>query len=118
MNRLNKVQSQKLRRAIRVRAKVSGTGVRPRLSVHVSLLHVSAQIIDDSKQHTIVSATTVGQKNMPANLSERAKLVGEEVAKKAKAKKIKHVVFDRRSRLYHGRVKVLADAARAAGLEF
>lgn len=118
MNRLKQLRVQKQQRAKRVRAKVEGTTERPRLSVHISHTHVSAQIIDDSKQTTLVSATSVGQKNLSANLTERAKVVGADIAKKAKAKKIKNVVYDRSSKLYHGRVKVLADAAREAGLEF
>lgn len=101
----------------RVRAKVGGTAERPRLSVFISNNHVAAQIIDDTKQATLAYATTVGQKN-PGNLTDKAAWVGAEIAKKAKAAKIKEVVFDRGGKLYHGRVAALADAARKAGLEF
>lgn len=105
------------RRQNRVRTVVRGTTDRPRLSVHVSNLHVSAQIIDDSLHKTILSVSTSGQKKS-GTLTEQAIFVGEEVAKKAKAKKIKSVAFDRGPKLYHGRIKALADAARKSGLEF
>jgi large subunit ribosomal protein L18 len=105
------------RRANRVRTVVQGTTERPRLSVHVSNLHIYAQIIDDEKHVTLAQATTVGQK-IKGTRSEQAAWVGAEVAKKAKAKKIKHIAFDRGARLYHGRVKALAEAARKEGLEF
>lgn len=105
------------RRAGRVRGRISSSSTRPRLSVSVSNLHVSAQIIDDSVGKTIAYSTSMGQK-VSANLSERAKWVGTDIAKKAKEAKIKQVAYDRGSRLYHGRVKQLAEAARAGGLEF
>lgn len=118
MDRLTHTQLNRVQRKQRVRAVVSGTPERPRLSVHVSHKHVTAQIIDDTKHSTLVYATTVGQKSTPANLTERATWVGGEIAKKAKAAKIKRVVFDRSGRLYHGRIKALAEAARSGGLEF
>jgi large subunit ribosomal protein L18 len=105
-------------RKARIRSVVSGTADRPRLAVHVSNLHVSAQVIDDSAHKTIVYASTVGKKDLPKSLTERADWVGTEIAKKAKAAKVKAVAFDRGGRAYHGRVKALADAARKAGLEF
>ena len=115
-------QTLKLRnsaqRAGRVRATVSGTAERPRLSVHVSNLHVSAQIINDETSKTLAAVSTVGQKSTKGTLTEKAEWVGKEIAAKAKSAKIKNVVFDRRGKLYHGRVKALADAARNAGLEF
>lgn len=117
MNRLTSTVQNLARRKNRVRAVVSGTPERPRLTVHVSNKHVSAQIIDDTQHKTIVAATTVGQK-ATGTMSEKAAWVGTEVAKKAKAAKVNKVVFDRSGRLYHGRVKALADAARAGGLEF
>jgi len=86
--------------------------------VHVSNRHISAQIIDDTKHRTLVQVTTVGQKAATGTMTDRATWVGTEVAKKAKAAKVTTVVFDRGSRLYHGRIKALADAARAGGLEF
>lgn len=101
----------------RVRAKVSGTAERPRLSVTISNLHVSAQLIDDQAGKTIVSATTVGKK-ATGTLTEKAALIGAEIAKKAIKSKVKTIVFDRNGRQYAGRLKALADAARNEGLEF
>ncbi|MBP7767257.1 50S ribosomal protein L18 [Candidatus Saccharibacteria bacterium] len=112
----DKIQA-KLRRQYRVRSRVKGTSERPRLSVSVSNLHVSAQIIDDVQHKTLASFTTVGLK-AKGTMTEKAELVGEGIAKKAKAAKISHVVFDRGARIYHGRVKALAEAARKSGLEF
>lgn len=118
MNRLVSKLKNSARRANRVRTVVRGTTERPRLSVNVSNRHISAQIIDDSTHKTIVGVSTVGQKAATGTMTERAAWVGAEVAKKAKAKKVKAVAFDRGSKLYHGRVKALADAARKEGLEF
>lgn len=105
-------------RAGRVRSTISGTAARPRLSVYVSNLHVSAQIVNDEAHKTIAAVSTVGQKSVSGNLTEKAAWVGKEIAAKAKTAKVKQVVFDRGGKLYHGRVKALADAARNAGLEF
>ncbi|MBQ6486914.1 50S ribosomal protein L18 [Candidatus Saccharibacteria bacterium] len=107
----------KVFRANRTRAKIHGTAERPRLSVHFSNLHITAQIIDDDKKVTLAYATTVGTK-MTGTKTEKAAKIGEEIAKKAKAKKVKKVVFDRGSKLYAGRMTALADAARKEGLEF
>lgn len=101
----------------RVRAKITGTAERPRLTVTISNKHVSAQIIDDVKQHTLAAATTVGTKQT-GSISEQAAFVGTEIAKKAKKAKITAVVFDRNGRQYAGRLAALADAARKEGLEF
>lgn len=118
MNRIaHKLQNRALRKG-RVRAVVSGTSERPRLTVFISNLHVSAQIIDDTKHLTIASATTIGNKAAKGTMTEKAALVGAEIAKKAKAQKVTTVSFDRNGRKYHGRVKALADAARENGLEF
>jgi large subunit ribosomal protein L18 len=117
MNRLISKVNSGLRRKHRVRTTVRGTTERPRLSVNVSNRHVSAQIIDDSKHLTLVGVTTASKKHA-GTLTEQATWVGQEIGKKAKTKKIKAVAFDRGSHLYHGRVKALADAARAEGLEF
>ncbi len=111
-----KLLNKKLRKN-RVRAKVTGTVARPRLSVTISNLHVSAQLIDDEKQHTIVAATTVGAKTT-GTIAEKAAAVGTDIAKKAKKANVTKVVFDRNGRQYAGRLKALADAARAEGLEF
>lgn len=104
-------------RKSRVRAKISGTAERPRLSVAISNTHVSAQLIDDVKQHTVAAATTVGTKQT-GTMTEQAAVVGADIAKKAKKLKITAVVFDRNGRQYAGRLKALADAARKEGLEF
>lgn len=101
----------------RVRARVNGTADRPRLTVFISNKHVSAQIIDDTKGITIVSATTVGTK-LAGSMTELAAKVGSDIAKKAKKAKINAVVFDRNGRQYAGRLSALADAARKEGLEF
>ena len=104
-------------RANRTRAKLHGTAERPRLSVHMSNLHVTAQIIDDDSGKTIAYASTVGQK-MTGSMKEKAEKIGTEIAKKAKTAKVKAVVFDRGSKLYAGRMSALADAARKEGLDF
>jgi large subunit ribosomal protein L18 len=105
------------RRKARVRAKVSGTPERPRLSVKISLRHIVAQLVDDTKGITLAYVTTAGS-DAKGNMTERAAWVGEQIATQAKAKKIKQVVFDRNGRIYHGRLHALAEAARKAGLEF
>jgi large subunit ribosomal protein L18 len=118
MNRLSSKLHNANRRKNRVRTTLRGSTQRPRLSVHVSSRHISAQIIDDAKQITIAQATTVGQKISSKTMTEQAEVVGAEIAKRAKDKKIKTVAFDRGQRLYHGRIKALAEAARKEGLEF
>ena len=105
------------RRQGRVRSRLIGTKERPRLSVHISNSHVIAQIIDDTNGTTLSYATTVGRK-FEGNMSAKAAVIGSEIAKKALKAKVSKVVFDRGAKNYHGRVKTLADAARAGGLEF
>ncbi len=100
----------------RIRAKLSGTGERPRLNVYRSLNHIYAQVIDDQTGVTLVSASSIKLKT-GGNIAS-AKEIGKAVAEKAVEKGIKKVVFDRGGYLYHGRIKALADAAREAGLEF
>ena len=107
----------KIFRAKRTRAKIHGTADRPRLSVFISNQHIVAQIIDDDTGKTLVYATTVGSK-LTGTKTEKAAKIGEEIAKKAKTKKIKKVVFDRGAKLYAGRMSALAEAARKEGLEF
>lgn len=107
----------KIMRAKRTRAKIHGTAERPRLSVFVSNRHIVAQIIDDDKGVTIAYATTVGSK-LTGTMKDKAAAIGTEIAKAAKAKKVKKVVFDRGAKLYAGRLSALADAARKEGLEF
>lgn len=115
---LNKRLSES-RRKFRIRSKISGTAERPRLSVSVSNKHISAQLIDDTKHHTIAAATTVGQASKAqGTMTEKAEHIGQIIAKKAKKAGVKQVVFDRNGKMYHGRVKALADAARKEGLEF
>ena len=115
-NLTKKLLNQGLRKN-RIRAKISGTAVRPRLTVSISNKHVSAQIIDDTKQKTIASSTTVGAKQT-GSITEQAAFIGTDIAKKAKKAKINAVVFDRNGRLYAGRLSALAEAARKEGLEF
>src|SRR3982751_3114183 len=118
MNQLAHKLHNRAQRKGRIRSVVSGTAKRPRLNVSVTNLHISAQLIDDTSHKTLAHASTVGQKSVKGNMTEKAVWVGEEIAKQAKTAKIKTVVFDRGGKLYHGRVAALADAARKAGLEF
>jgi len=106
----------------RVRQKVTGTISRPRLCVFRSLNHIHAQVIDDSRNQTLVSMSTLdsqirGKTNGMVK-TKKAEIVGTLLAEKALNKGIKQVVFDRGGYKYHGRVKALAEAARKAGLEF
>ena len=117
MERLAHKKMNQLRRALRTRSHIRGTADRPRLSVHVSHLHVTAQLIDDEKGVTLAAASTVGQKTA-GNMSDKAAAVGKDIAAKAKKAGIKKVIFDRGAKQYHGRVKALAEAARQEGLEF
>ncbi len=117
MDRLTQKKNNAFRRAYRIRARITGTAERPRLSVSISNMHVTAQIINDETGITLVSATSVGQK-LENNMTKKAVWVGGELAKKAKKAKITKVAFDKGRRKYHGRVKALADAAREEGLEF
>lgn len=110
------------RRHIRVRAKVSGTAMRPRLCVFRSLNHIYAQVVDDSAGCTLVSASSmdaeIRDKITGKKKTETAELVGSLVAQRALSKGIKQIAFDRGGYQYHGRVKALAEAARKAGLDF
>ena len=105
-------------RHTRVRNKIAGTSEVPRLNVFRSNNNIFAQIIDDEKQTTLVSSSSVELKINNGGNVEGAKLVGADIAKKAKKAKITKVVFDRGGYLYHGRVQALAEAARENGLEF
>ena len=119
---INKVSRNEMRveRHNRIRKDLSGTSERPRLNVFRSNANISAQIIDDEKGITLVSASTLESSLKIKNGGnvEAAKVIGEEIAKRAKKAKITKVVFDRGGYLYHGRVKALAEAARENGLEF
>jgi large subunit ribosomal protein L18 len=119
----NKIRAAaRIRRHVRVRKSVLGTSERPRLNVFRSITEIYAQVIDDQNGHTLASASTVDselQKKMKGlNKTEQAKLVGQAVAERAKSKGVNMVVFDRGGFRYVGRVKALADAARAGGLQF
>lgn len=105
------------RRAYRVGARIHGTAERPRLAVHISNMHITAQLIDDNAGKTLAYASSVGKKSS-GTMVERAAVVGKDIAVVGKKAKISKAVFDRGSRKYHGRVKALADAAREGGLEF
>ncbi len=118
MNRIMHKNQNRAMRKNRIRSTVSGTSERPRLSIYVSNLHLTAQIIDDTTHKTLAYVSTVGQKKAGGSLTDKATWVGGEIAKKAKTAKVTKVVFDRNGRIYHGRVKALADAARNEGLEF
>jgi large subunit ribosomal protein L18 len=108
------------RRHFRVRKKVRGSAERPRLVVTRSLRHITAQIVDDIKGHTLVSASTldVSLRNGEGDKSAQASKVGALLAERAKAAGVSKVVFDRGGNQYAGRIAALADAAREAGLEF
>jgi large subunit ribosomal protein L18 len=112
---------QEIRRRIhkRIRKRVAGTPERPRLAIFRSANHIYAQVIDDQQGRTLVAAASTEKdlRGKGGNV-EGAKKIGSAVAQRAKDKGISKVVFDRGGYMYHGRVKALADAARAAGLEF
>lgn len=105
------------RRKKRVRKHVLGTPARPRLSVYRSLRHIYGQIVDDTVGRTLASASSVGLK-IPGGTVAAAKEVGKALGEHAKAQGIEQVCLDRNGRLYHGRVKALAEGAREAGLKF
>lgn len=109
----------RVRRHLRIRKKVSGTTEKPRLSIYRSEKNIYAQIIDDLAQTTLVAASSLDKEfeGLGSN-KEAARKVGEMIAKRAIEKGIRAVVFDRGGYIYHGRIQVLAEAAREAGLEF
>jgi large subunit ribosomal protein L18 len=118
---LKKEKIRKQRKVFRVRKSIVGTSGRPRLTVFRSLNHIYAQVIDDSQKTTLAAASTksseiVDDLKKAKTKTDKAKLVGALVAKKALEKDIKSVVFDRGGYRYHGRVKALADGARKEGL--
>lgn len=102
----------------RVRARVIGSEVRPRLNVFRSLNHIYAQVIDDVQGHTLVAASTLDKDVADSPKTEQARAVGKLVAERAKGAGIDKVVFDRGGYLYHGRIKALAEGAREGGLDF
>jgi large subunit ribosomal protein L18 len=122
---IRNIEKKEIRKTIheRIRRKLRGSAERPRLAVFRSVAHIYVQVIDDAEGKTLVSASSVGKggKGAPSGSGGNvaaAKAIGKLVAERAKEKGITKVVFDRGGYQYHGRVKALADAARAAGLEF
>ncbi len=122
MKRSKTSHAARIRRHLRVRKRVHGTGEKPRLCVYRSLTHIYAQVIDDDRGHTIAAASDVEAAARGdakgKEKSDVAKLVGELIGKRAKEQGVSTVVFDRGGYQFHGRVKALATAAREAGLKF
>jgi large subunit ribosomal protein L18 len=121
--KFRKALSRRKRRHVRVRAKVNGTPMRPRLNVFRSSAHIYAQVIDDIAGRTLVAACDLEveikeRAGEGATKSARAKTVGQIIAERARAAGIETVVFDRGGFLYHGRVKAVAEGAREGGLVF
>ena len=115
---MGKIESR-LKRKKRIRAKIFGTKLRPRVSVYRSSKYIYAQIVNDEERKTLLSLTSKDIKSdSKTSKVQLAAKVGEELAKRAKTKKIIKVVFDRGGYRYHGRVKALADSLRKGGLEF
>lgn len=113
----------RLRRKRSIRKKITGTDLRPRLSIFKSSTHIYAQIIDDISGVTLASASSVDKEikallNSDMNKTEKSKIIGNKIAERALLKQISSVSFDRNGYIYHGRVKALADSAREAGLKF
>ncbi len=122
MDKAQKKRLARQHRHSRVRQQLEGTPERPRLCVYRSLRHIYAQVVDDSRGHTLVEAATLDAE-VVSQVSEKdktgqAKVVGQVLAQRALAAGIHQVVFDRGGYLYHGRIKALAQAAREGGLEF
>ncbi|MDX6608279.1 MAG: large subunit ribosomal protein [Solirubrobacterales bacterium] len=111
-------RQRRLRRRRRVRARVTGTTERPRLSVYRSNRGVFAQLIDDGKGHTVAAVNWIEPELRKLSASEQAKRAGELLAERAKAAGVESCVFDRGGYQYHGRVKILAEGARGGGLVF
>ncbi len=120
MSTQKRKQERVNRRIIRIRARVRGTTERPRLSVFRGLAHISAQIIDDATGKTLASAydRELSAPDREKKKAEIATMVGTLIGERAKTQGVTHVVFDRRDKQYHGRVRALAEGARAAGLMF
>jgi len=118
MSRLSEITKLKQLRKNRVRSTIKGTSDRPRLSIFVSNKNITAQLIDDTSHKTVAYASSLNIKaEKSTNMTDIAAKVGKEIASSAKKHKIKFAVLDRGSKLYHGRVKALTDAAREEGLK-
>ncbi len=125
MDKAKKRINERLARARRVRKNLHGTSQRPRLTVRRSLKHIYAQVVDDESNASIAQITSrskdvaerIAEKGK-LNKTEKAKIIGQMIGEKAKAKGVTSVAFDRKGYTYHGRVRALADGARGAGLEF
>jgi len=113
-------QTIRYKRKKRIRSILSGTPERPRMAVFRSNQHMYAQLVDDNKGHTLVAASTLDEelRGKVSDTIDGAKTLGNLLAKRALAKNISLIVFDRSGYLYHGRIKALADAAREGGLKF
>jgi large subunit ribosomal protein L18 len=113
-------QVVRFKRKLKIRSRIEGTLEKPRLSVFRSNKHIYVQLVDDVKGHTLVSASSLEEelKDKVGGTIDGAKTLGNLVAKRAIAKNISEIVFDRSGYLYHGRVRALADAAREGGLKF
>ncbi|MFQ5661849.1 MAG: 50S ribosomal protein L18 [Candidatus Paceibacteria bacterium] len=116
MSKISKKIKSREKKHKKIRARISGTKETPRLSLHKSNKRIYAQLIDDNGGNTIVSTLTDSKKGK--TMTEKAKVAGKDMAKKAIAKKIKSVVFDRGGFLYTGKIKAFADGAREGGLKF
>lgn len=116
-NKTSQKATKRLKNRARIRKKVTGSTERPRLAVFRSGKHIYAQIVDDTQGKTLVSFSTLEGELKTKNI-DTAKKIGAEVAKRALAKNIKNVVFDRSGYVFHGRIKAVADGAREAGLSF
>lgn len=119
MNPKKIINKKRKRRISRVRAKIFGLSLKPRLAVSKSNRYTYVQLIDDQKSHTLAhaSAKEVGEKGKKKSRTEIARLVGELIAKRALELGVKTAVFDRRAYKYHGRIRALAEGARSAGLK-
>ena len=115
---LSHKETSRLKKKLRIRNRIHGTTERPRLCIFRSARHIYAQVIDDATGQTLASASTIEVEGLKNANKNTATAIGKEIAKRALAKNIKAVVFDRNGFLYHGRVKSLADGAREAGLDF
>lgn len=114
---LNKKEANRKRRHLRIRKRIKGTLLRPRLVITRSLLYTYAQLVDDEKRNVLLSCSDMKSK-AKGTKTEKAKQIGLEIAKLAKEKNIQKITFDRKGYAYHGRVKAVADGAREGGLIF